>query len=362
MSDPETKRAAATTFKAKIGGTEVPTDELVRVNVDLDLNQPGMAVLTLVNKAHRHSTTHAQGDAVEVTVGDGGTAIFKGEIVGIEPIYEAGGESKVQIRAFDKLHRLLRGRKSRTFQDQSDSAIVNTVCGDHGLSADCGSTPNITHKHVYQHAQTDLEFLRTRAARIGFAVWVEDTKLFFKKPDPTTDSGIEFAMSSNPNAGHRMKRFAPRMSSAGVVKKVTVRAWDPEKKAEIVGEATAASSRLGSTNAASAANTFGETKTFIVDQPVASVEQAKAIAQAKLDELSMSYITGEAECIGKPEYKPGIVVKITVNDEKADDLFNGKYMIIGASHIYSPGGAGAGASTGGYNCVLKVTRDAQKGS
>jgi uncharacterized protein len=361
VPDSETKRAAATTFKAKLGGTEVPTDELVRVNVDLDLNQPAMAVLTLVNKGHRHSTTHAQGDAVEVLVGDEGTAIFKGEIVGMEPIYEAGGESKVQIRAFDKLHRLLRGRKSRTFQDQSDNAIVNTICGDHGLTADCGSEVNITHKHVYQHAQDDLAFLRTRAARIGYSIWVEDTKLFFKKPKADVDSGIEFAMSSNPNTGHRMKRFAPRMSSAGVVKKVTVRAWDPEKKAEVVGEASAASSRLGQTNAAGAASTFGEVKTFISDQPVSTVEEAKAIAQAKLDELSMSYITGEAECIGKPDYKPGIVVKITVNDEKADDLFNGKYMIIGASHIYSPGGSGAGASTGGYNCILKVTRDAQKG-
>ena len=79
MSDPETKRAAATKFKAKIAGTEVPTDEMVRVNVDLDLNQPSMAVLTLVNKGHRHSSTHAQGDAVEVTVGDDNVVIFKGD-------------------------------------------------------------------------------------------------------------------------------------------------------------------------------------------------------------------------------------------------------------------------------------------
>jgi phage protein D len=361
VPDADTKRATATNFKAKIAGTDIPADETIRVNVDLDLNQPAMAVLTLMNKGHRHSTTHAQGDAVEVQVGDGGTAIFKGEIVGIEPIYEAGGESKVLIRAFDRMHRLLRGRKSRTFQDQSDNDIVGKICGDHGLQADCGSDVNITYKHVYQHAQTDMEFLRTRAARIGYAVWVEDTKLHFKKLKTDEDSGIEFKMSSNPNEGHRMKRFAPRMSSAGVVKKVTVRAWDPEKKAEIVGEANAKSSRLGQTNAASAANTFGETKTFIVDQPVASVEQAKAIAEAKLDELSMGYVTGEAECIGNPAYKAGIVVKITVNDEKADDMFNGKYMVIGASHVYSPGGAGAGAGGGGYNCILKVSRDAQKG-
>lgn len=360
MADAENQRAGATVFKAKLNGTEVPSDELIRVNVDLDLNQPGMAVLTLVNKGHRHSSAHQCGQTVEITAGDQNQVVFKGEIVAIEPVYEAGGESKCMIRAFDKMHRMLRGKKSRTFQDKKDSDIASTVASDHGLSAECDAT-TIQHKHVYQHAQTDMEFLRTRAARIGYVVWVEDTKLMFKKPKLDADSGIEFAMSSNPNTGHRMKRFAPRQSSAGVVKKVTVRAWDPEKKQEIVGEASAASSPLGSSNAASSLQSFGEVKTFIVDTPCASVEAAKAIAQAKLDELSMGYITGEAECIGKPEYKPGIVVKIVVNDETATDNFNGKYYVVGVSHMYSPGGAGAGAGGGGYNCILKLQRNAHGG-
>jgi hypothetical protein len=141
---------------------------------------------------------------------------------------------------------------------------------------------------------------------------------------------------------------------------VTVRGWDPEKKQEIVGEATASSSKLGATNAAAASDAFGEVKTFTVDHPIASVEEAKAIAQAKLDDLSMSYITGEAECFGNPTYKPGVVVKITVNPEQADDVFNGKYFVSGVAHIYSHAGGGAGGG-GGYTTILKLARDAQKG-
>jgi phage protein D len=352
-------RASATHVAVSVAGTAVPESELVRMVVDIDLNQPAMAVITLHNAGSRHSNSHKQGDAIEVKVGDsGGTTIFKGEIVGIEPIFEAGADSKCIIRAFDRLHRLLRGRKSRTFQKQSDKDIVSTIVGDHGLSAQFGSEPPTTkYEHVYQHAQNDLEFLRTRAARIGRCVWVDDQTLHFEKPKTDQDSGIEFKLTANAEGGHRMKKFAPRMSSAGVVKKVTVRGWDPEKKQEIVGEATAASSKLGATNAASASDAFGEVKTFTVDQPIASVEEAKAIAQAKLDDLAMGFITGEAECFGNPTYKPGIVVKITVNEEQTDDVFNGKYFVNGVAHVYSHASGGSG----GYNTILKVARDAQKG-
>ena len=54
--------------------------------------------------------------------------------------------------------------------------------------------------------------------------------------------------------------------------------------------------------------------------------------------------------------------KITVNADDASDLFNGKYFLTGVAHMYSHGHGGAGGGTGGFTSVLKVARDAQKGS
>ncbi len=361
MADDADKRGRSTNIDVVIDGKDVPDDELIRFVVDMDLNQADMAVITLVNKGNRHSNAHKQGDSVEIKVTKDKKTIFKGEIVGIEPTFDAGADSKCTIRAFNKLHRLLRGRKSRTFQDQSDNAIVNTIVGDHGLSAQCGSDVNITHKHVYQHNQTDLEFLRNRAARIGYAVWVDDATLHFEKPKTDKDSGISLKLMKEEAGTPGLKRFAPRMSSSQVVKEVTVQGWDPQKKEAIVGKVTAASSKLGASDAAAATSSaFGDTKTFTVDHPIFSVEEAKAIAQSKLDEYQMSYITGEAECFGSPDFKPGTVVSITVNEEKADDLFNGKYFVNGCAHLFSHGAGGGGS--GGYTTVLKLARDAQKGS
>lgn len=353
--------AFSTDIDVFFDGTEVEDADVISFVVERDLGQPDMAVITLRNDHHKHTKDRNPAQAVEIKAGgtqEGAqkTSVFKGEIVGIEPSYKAQGDSRVVIRAFNKMHRMLRGKKSKTYQDQSDQDIVSSIVGAHGLSAECGSDPKITHVHVYQHNQTDLEFIRVRAARLGFAVWCEDTKLYFDKPKTDQDSGIELKIEEA--AEHHLKAFHARVSAANVVNKVTVRGWDPKKKEEIVGEATAASSRLGSKNASSAAGDLGQAVTFTVDHPIYSVAEAQAIAKSKLGEHMMSYLTGEAECRGHGAYKPGIVVKIIVNADTADDRFNGKYLVTGVTHKYTHGSGGN--PTGGFVSVLRVSRDAEK--
>jgi phage protein D len=352
---------AAVAFKVKLGGSEVDSNDLASWEVSQDLGQPHMAVVTVRDEAGTFSESKNLGDPIEVTAGEDDEELFKGEVVGIESVYRANGENTTRFRAFNKLHRLGRGRKSRTFVSQSDKDIVGTVAGDHGLSPQCGSDPSITHDHVYQHNQTDLEFLRVRAARLGYDVWVEDTKLYFDKPDPGKDSGIKLrygdAETSSSSGEVFLKRFMPRLSATAVVSKVTVRGWNPEKKEEIVGEVEASASKLGKTGADSASNSaFGEAVTFEVDFPIFSVDEAKAIAQAKLDTLLMSYITGDGECRGTPGMKPGVVVTCTVNPDESGARFNGKYMLVGCTHRFTNAKSG---DSGGYVTAFRFNRDAE---
>jgi len=353
-----TSHAAAINVDVKLNGTEVSDAEVVSFVVDRDLDRPSMAVVTLANQGHKFSNDCNQGHSLEILVRAPPKLIFKGEIVAIEPIYKAGEDQKCVVRAFDKSHRMLRGRKSRTFQDQSDQDIVSKVAGEYGLNPQCGNDPKITHKHVYQHNQTDWEFVLSRAARLGFSVWFDEGKLHFDKVKTDKPSGIEFHVASTPTEkGHRMSAFSPRLSSATVVKKVTVRGWNPEKKEEIKAEVEATNSKLGKTSAASAAEPFGTIKTYTVDHPIFSVEEAQAIAKAKLAEHSLSYITGEAEAYGDPSYKEGLVVKVLVNDKNPDDRFNGLYLVRGVTHRFTKPKGGKG----GYFTVLRLARDAEKG-
>jgi phage protein D len=334
--------------------------------VNQDLSQPDMAMLTVKNEGHEFSNGTKHGDEVEVKIGgESGTSIFKGEVVGVEPIYKSGGESKCIIRAFNRMHRLRRGKKSKTFQKMSDQDIASSIAQEAGLQASTGSKPSITHEHVYQHNQTDLDFLLLRAKRIGFDVWCEDKKLYFDKPDTSKDSGIELKMK-DPEAGFMMTSFHPRISSARMAEKVVVRGWNPEKKEEIVGEAKAKKSSLGKKGGEAASKSaFGATTTYEVDHPIFSVEEAKAIAEARLDELRMSYITGDAQVVGDKQcdLKPGIVVKVTINTDDPKDRFNGKYLVVGATHRYThAGGGGSGRGGGGYTTSLLLNRDSEGGS
>jgi phage protein D len=348
--------ASASTVKIKIDGNDVDPGDLVSFTVERDLGQPDMAAVIL--RSDRNPNTDFPAAAVveiEAGINANSGVIFKGEVVEICPTYRAQGDSRVVVRAFNKLHRLTRGRKSKTFVKKSDQDIASAIASDNGLQAQTGSAPKVTHEHVYQHNQTDLEFLRVRAARLGYQVWVDDTKLHFDAPKLDVDSGIKLDMDTP--GEHLLKTFSARMSTAKVVKKVTVRGWDPKKKEEIVGQAEAAGSPLGSKNGASVAQPFGGTVTYTVDFPIFSVAEANAIAKAKLGEHMMSLLTAEAECRGHKAYKPGIVVTVEINPDCT--RFNGKYLVTGVTFKYTHGSGGD--QSGGLVSVLRLARDAVDG-
>jgi phage protein D len=317
MSDSQ-NTSTGVKFEVTIGGGPVETTDVMSVTVDHDLDLPAMCLITLKNPTNKFNAKFKPGDTVEVKLGggtrragtgagEGDTApVFKGEVVGVEAQYKQGGEPKLSVRAFDKLHRLTRGKKSKTYQKQTDQDIASAIASQAGLSAQCGSTPKIKHEHVYQHNQDNLSFLRTRAARLGYSIWVDDGKMYFDAPKLDADSGLEFSYEQQPKdgKGDKLKSFNGRLSNAQVVKKVTVRGWDPEKKQEVVGEEQAKPSKLGSSNAASSLGDFGEVETYAVDRPIASVEEAKAIAKSMLDEASLSFLTAECEVMGNTSSRP----------------------------------------------------------
>lgn len=341
-----------TDFSVKIGGADIPGPDVHDVLVEADLDQPDHAVITLTNQSTKYSEKINEGDELEIEMGfaaagaDAGT-IFKGEVVGIEPIYSAKGPQRVHIRGYNKLHLLMRGKKSATYTKVSDKDIVDKICQKHGLSGDYGSAPPTTiYDHVYQHNLTDLEFIRMRAARLGFEVSVDDTKLYFRKR-VDSDSGIKLVLGvTGTETTSTLERFAPRLSTAQQVSKVQVYGWDPAKKEQIIGEAQPKDSKLGGTIAD---GKHSNVLQVIHERPVSSKEEADNIAKSILNDRLMEFITGDAVCRGNPKIKPGIILTINVQDKK----FDGKYHVSSVRHRYTHAG-----DSGGYRTEFKVRRDA----
>jgi uncharacterized protein len=337
----------------KLKGKELKGEDVHDLLIEADLDQPDHAVVTLSNASPRHSESINEGDDLEIKLGfvDGlePIVVFKGEVIGLEPIYDSMSPERVMVRALNRLHRLTRGKKSVAFKQLTDKDIVNKLCQSNGLTAKFGAMPQTKYEHVYQNNLTDLEFLRTRAARLGCEVFVVDKELHFRKRDES-DSGIELTYGAPGDSA--LERFLPRLSTALQVSEVRVLGWDPDQKKEILGSAKPEDkSDLGSKTGASIANASHANVLFVqVESPVSSKEDADNIAKAILNERSMQFITGDAVCRGNPKLKPGIVVKVTVNDKR----FDGKYYVTAVRHRYVHAG-----SSGGYRTEFKFRRDAR---
>lgn len=347
---------AATPIEIAIGGSKVEDSDILAFTVERDMGQPDMAAVVLSNQEANWSTKIKVSDPVEIKVGDDKKDIFKGEVVGLEAVYKGGEKSRLTVRAMNRMHRLLRKRKSITFTDKNDKEILSQVLSDHGLSLTWKHEKSIKYKHVYQHNQSDMEFVRMRAARLGCFVWCWDTTLFVQEPD--LQSSPIATLKVGESGDSAIRAFTPRLSSAAILKKVTVKGWNPETKELIQGDYTAQSSRLGKENAVAGSGGLGNEETFTVDHPIWSSEEAQALAKARLMDISLSYITGECEMTGDPKFDLGKVVAITATTEESssNDPFNGRYYTIGVTHRYSA----SKTKDGGYVTTLRLARDAQK--
>ena len=340
--------AAADHLRATLAGADVPRSAVATILVDQDLDQPDMATIIIEGrKGVQLANRLVAGDDVTIVVEPRASAatLFKGEVVGIEPVFDAGVKSRVLIRAFDRLHRLTREPKTRTFDDMTDSEIVAIIAREHDLVAAPSSAPNIKYDHVFQHNQTDLEFLRVRAARLEFDVWVENATLFFDRRATLPP----VLVAPRPSADEtRLQIFHPRLASSATVQKVVVHGWDPQTGQEVIGTAIARTISLDPDDP-DPERIFGRSLDLLLDEPIASPAEADAIAKAKLAELMRAYVSGEARTDGEPRLKAGIIVVLA----GLGDRFDGKYRVVGTTHRFSHG-EGCG---GGYATTLRQRRD-----
>lgn len=110
---------------------------LIDMAVEDDLDQPAMCVLRFQDQNYQltDGNDFKLGTAIELRAanrrGQTGT-IFIGEVTALETEQEQS-RTTFLVRAYDRSHRLHRGRKTRTFLKQSDDAIVARIAREAGL-------------------------------------------------------------------------------------------------------------------------------------------------------------------------------------------------------------------------------------
>lgn len=330
-------------FFVKINGQDVSKefmDDALEMEVESTLYLPEMATIILQDPTLKwadDSSLLDLGKSLEISataseeLGGEEGLLFKGEITALEPYFSADGKTTMLIRGYSKSHRLHRGKKVKTFLKQKDSEIASSIAGEVGLSPQVDAT-SITYDHIWQNNQTNMEFLQSRAERIGYQVFAQDGNLYFKKGEANLGDGPTL------NFGDDLTTFQPTLSSTHQVDKVTVKGWDPQKKEAITGQATPNSAMnqggINKTGGAAAKSAFGDAEEVVVSHPVVSQAEADALATGLSNDFCGEFIEAEGVCYGHPKVKAGWRITIA----GVGTRFSGKYFVTSASHIWNADG------------------------
>lgn len=339
--------------KLELGGQLAPPElekDLLQITVEESLHLPAMFTIVVHNsylptsdkseyQPWRHEKLFEIGKKVKIGFISSTTQdpnfdqeeegyLIEGEITAIEVHFNSKSEAPIIVRGYDKSHRLHRGRHNRSFLNNTDSDIVRKIAKEVGIELGQISESGEVHEYVFQENQTNMNFLRERAARIGFELFVEDGKINFRKPE--TKELVELKWLKE------ISKFSTRVTSAEQVSSVEVRSWDYTKK-KLVTE-TAKSEKVitdtGNKKGSDCSNKFNlnkPPKMVVVDKPVSSAKQAEVMAQSLCNELGGEFVYADATAEGNPRIRPGRFVNLTEMGER----FSGKYYITETRHIYN---------------------------
>jgi phage protein D/phage baseplate assembly protein gpV len=272
--------------------------------------------------------------------------LFKGEIVTVEPTFQAGHVAMV-VRAYDRSHRMMRSRKQRTFLNQTISDIVKKVAGDSGIRVS-GASSGAPLDFVLQHNETDWDFVWRLAKRIGFEFICDDKTAEFKKPNPNAES-VSLTYPDD------LYEFRPRLTAVQQVEKVIVRGFDLKAKKSVTRTKTTPEQVTSAgIQRSEMVKAFPGASLEIAGQSFNKSEEADSMAQAALDQLANAYLAAEGACFGDPRIKAGVKLEVKGIGSK----YSGTYRVAKAVHSISGGG---GYTTSFSNSVGEHTLLGQTG-
>lgn len=341
-----------------VDGSELPgvaAAALARAEVDTQLLLPSMFVLSFedLTGAALDDAGLDIGSEVQVKAGSGDSGrLITGEVTAIEGYYQ-GVAGVTVVRGYDKCHRLQRARRTRSFENATDSDVARQIAQGAGLTVGEVTATDTVHEHLLQANQTDWEFLAQRAAEIGFEFGMVDGKFTFGKA-ATLAQADGTAQLAFPGT---LLRFEPRIAAGNLTSDVEVRVWDPMKAtlstASPAQTAAGGASAAGSTSLDDVAGQFdqggagpeggsqdpssqagedvgappSDTAYVVSGLPVADAEtSAKALAAS----VGGPFAEAEGDAVGDPAIRPGGKVEVSGLPKR----FPGTWLVTRARHVF----------------------------
>ncbi len=267
--------------------------------------------------------------------------VFAGRITGIEAQYPPDRPPEIQILAEDRFQDLRMARRTRTFEDVSDEDVIREIASKHGLNVELDlSGP--TYPTLVQFNQSDLAFLRERAAAVDAELWMDNRTLYIQARGRRNAGELALTW------GKELLEFSVLADLAHQRSRVRVSGWDPSNKAAIdepaeagAVEAELAGGRGGGAVLAEALAAHDEPEALAT--PI-GVEEASALAEAHYRRRARGFVRGFGVAEGHARLRVGSRLEL----KGLGTFFDGPYYVTLARHSFSLGE--------GYRTAFEVER------
>jgi phage protein D len=283
------------------------------------------------------------GKPIKIQMGAGSAAgsVFNGRIMAIEGRFPHQRPPEILVMAEDRLQDLRMTRRTRTFDNMSDSDLFRQIASQQGLQANI-DVSGPTHKVLAQVNESDLAFLRERARAVDAEVWVDDKQLNVVARSKRKFNDVILTY------GQGLFEFSALADIAGQVSSFSVTGWDDSAKQAISYKAT--SSALGTDVNGDAGGSsilqqaLGQRDQQVVHALPFTSQEAQAAAEAHYRRTARRFVTGHGVADGDGRIQVATVLEL----KGLGPLFNGKYYVVAVRHLFDP--------TYGYRTWFEVER------
>ncbi|MCP1306949.1 phage late control D family protein [Paenibacillus tyrfis] len=323
----------APAYEIYIDGSNIVTESMaipsitVTTSVEPKANYVDFSVKNAYDIVKRDFKWLAQyfvlGKTLEVKMGytDKLKTVFYGIITSVTADYPAQGHPTLRVKGMDKSTLMMKGSKAGYWIDKKYSDVAKEIGQKYVPKVIVDDTQTVIGT-IDQKGMSDFKFLRYMALMCNYDFFLVGKTMYFRKPLTGTSSVLTLSYGQN------LRSFSTDMNLADQITKVTVRGWDDKQQKPIVASATEITKLgSGSKTGKDLLKTHGEFEENI-GANVDSAEEAKAKAEAVMNERAMKLISGHGECIGLPELCAGRYIKL----EGLGRVLNQPYYITSSTH------------------------------
>jgi phage protein D len=283
------------------------------------------------------------GKSLQITIGGGQASgvVFQGRVMGMEGRYLRSRPPELLVLAEDRLQDLRLTRRTRTFENLTDSDLFQSVASQYGMQTNI-QVSGPTYRVLAQINQSDLAFLRERARSIDAELWIDGSTLNVQSRNQRETDDVTLTF------GQGLLEFSVVADIASQASGFVVSGWDVLGKQALSYRATAtvlAAELNGDLAGATVMTTaIGTHDQQIVHDLPFSAQEAQALAEGEYRRNARRFVTGTGVAEGDARLRVG--TKLTL--QATGTMFDGIYYITRVRHLFD--------GVNGYRTQFSVER------